>query len=152
MKNLKLIILLILVFSLGTSIWYANDKIAKCSNGIFIGKKASGTDVIEFRGIPYAQKPVGNLRWKPPVEAPESNKISLAVKYNTMPLQNDLGQDYETFPKSEDCLRLNIWTKDLKTKNKPVMVYFHGGYYGWQGTASSLYNGKYLVNEYKYHL
>ena len=39
----------------------------KCVNGTFVGKKTE--NVIAFKGIPFVgQQPVGNLRWKAPVD------------------------------------------------------------------------------------
>ena len=43
-----------------------------------------------------------------------------------------------------DCLTLNIWEnkKIVDSKEpKPVMVFFHGGAYGWGGTTDPMYNG-----------
>ena len=46
----------------------AHDKTAAavCANGTFVGERTG--DVIAYRGIPYAQQPVGKLRWKAPLE------------------------------------------------------------------------------------
>ncbi|MCQ2753801.1 MAG: carboxylesterase family protein [bacterium] len=149
MKKCIVSIVIIILVVLGLGTWYVSDKTVKCNNGIFMGKNADKTDVLAFKGIPYAQKPVGDLRWKAPLEAPKSNKPHFAFKYNTLALQNNSPYDFEEFKTSEDCLKLNIWTSDLKGKNKPVMVYFHGGAYGWEGIPYSIYDAQYLVNEYK---
>ncbi|MBP5231107.1 MAG: carboxylesterase/lipase family protein, partial [Clostridia bacterium] len=46
------------------------------------------------------------------------------------------------YPQGEDCLYLNIWTSaDRTVDGKAVMVFFHGGSYGWGGTADPLYDG-----------
>ena len=50
-------------------------------------------------------------------------------------------------PKGEDCLTLNIWTKDLNTKNKPVLFWIHGGSYSYGGTVDPLYDGKCLIED-----
>ena len=149
MKKYIVFIIAIIFITLGLGAWYISDKTVKCNNGIFIGKKADKTNVLAFKGIPYAKKPIGDLRWKAPVEAPDSNKPYFAFKYNTIALQTILADAEENFKTSEDCLRLNVWTSDLKKKNKPVMVFFHGGAYGWEGITASIYDAQYLANEYK---
>ncbi len=76
--------------------------------------------VVGWLGIPYAQPPLGNLRWKSPKD-PAARKLLLRAKSHGHPCsQRD--------PKSsEDCLYLNIWRPHTKEKNLPVFVYIHGG-------------------------
>ena len=51
-----------------------NDLAVKCINGTFIGKKTD--NVIVYKGIPFVgQQPVGNLRWKAPVEYTADNGV-----------------------------------------------------------------------------
>ena len=52
---------------------YDKKLAVSCTNGIFIGKEHKG--VIAYKGIPYAKSPVGDLRWKKPVEPEVSDKI-----------------------------------------------------------------------------
>ncbi|KAI4115542.1 MAG: hypothetical protein LQ341_007727, partial [Variospora aurantia] len=48
-------------------------------------------------------------------------------------------------PSSEDCLKLNIWTKTLsRTGKRPVFIWFHGGRFQIPGPNSPFYNGQYL--------
>lgn len=121
----------------------------KCTNGIFKGATEEDTGVITFKGIPYAKAPIGELRWKAPVEPDLSNERIDATSYGKVCLQGPSTEHVWGQPMGEDCLTLNIWTDDLNTKGKPVMVWIHGGSYGWGGTNDPTYNGQYLVNEYK---
>jgi len=127
---------------------YNEDLSVTCNNGIFVGTKKE--DVISFKGIPFAKPPIGELRWKDPVLAEDSTKVYEAYYFGKAPIQteweNELGSYY---PKSEDCLYLNVWVNSKDTsQNKPVMVFIHGGSYGWGHTSNPLYEGHNLVKKY----
>ena len=119
-----------------------------CDNGIFVGIKKD--NVLSFKGIPYAKPPVGNLRWKEPIIAENSSKVFQAYYFGKSPIQTEISSELGSYyPKSEDCLTLNIWlnTKDA-SRNKTVMVFIHGGAYAWGGTSDPLYDGHNLVNKF----
>ncbi|VDI41412.1 Hypothetical predicted protein [Mytilus galloprovincialis] len=92
-----------------------------------------GTSVNEFKGIPYAEPPVGNLRWKPPVPKSKTaqNCWTGTLKANTFGnscYQRGMVNKSITFG-SEDCLYLNVWTPNTnKNANLHVMVWIHGGF------------------------
>ncbi|MCQ2362543.1 MAG: carboxylesterase family protein, partial [Acidaminococcaceae bacterium] len=123
-----LILCSILATILTATVGYAagNDFIVKCHNGYFVGAKEKETDVIAFKGIPYAQQPVGSLRWKAPLPLPNSKNVYQAKEFGVVPLQNidptDI-KDLANAPTDENCLNGNVWTADLTTKKKPVMFY-----------------------------
>lgn len=126
-----------------------NDPVAVCENGQFEGY-TEDNGVFAFKGVPYAKAPLGEHRWKAPQPVEASDGV-FEAKTNGLPsLQSyDEGEMASHGELSEDCLYLNVWTKDLKMhKGRPVMVWFHGGSYGWGGTIDPLYEGKYLVAEY----
>merc|ERR1712106_243941 len=80
-----------------------------------------------FFGIPYAQPPVGSLRFKAPLPVRPWTKSLEAFEKGPRCIQKNeflpgVNADY-----SEDCLHLNIYTEDLKTTAKPVMIWIHGG-------------------------
>lgn len=125
---------------------YDQSLSARCENGVFVGKK-SGC-VCEFRGVPFAKPPVGELRWKAP-KAVESSEMIMQAYYNgKSPIQTEWPSEQASYYRQgEDCLYLNIWKNlDDSTSNKPVMVFFHGGAYGWGGTADPMYDGKNFVS------
>lgn len=102
----------------------------------------------EFLGIPFAQPPVGELRWHAPVPAKPWSGVREAKKFGAPCAQNVDGDwnrhDAET--SSEDCLYLNVMTPEWPVKKPlPVMFWIHGGG-NTGGTASSeLYKDGTLV-------
>ena len=116
----------------------------KCENGLMVGQITDG--VVSFKGIPFAKPPVGGLRWKAP-QAPEPSDEEIdCLEYGYTALQYEWPTEPASYePKSEDCLTLNIWEHENITSSKelkPVMVFFHGGAYGWGGTADPTYDGQ----------
>ncbi|MCR5652329.1 MAG: carboxylesterase family protein [Ruminococcus sp.] len=117
----------------------------KCSCGTFVGKRSG--DVLSFCGVPYAKPPIGELRWKRPRPIEFSDAVYEALYNGKTPVQTEIDSERASFyPQGEDCLYLNIWTNTAcADKDKTVMVFFHGGSYGWGGTADPLYNGEAFV-------
>ncbi|MBR5914757.1 MAG: carboxylesterase family protein [Selenomonadaceae bacterium] len=96
-------------------------------------------------GIPFAQPPVGKLRWRAPQPLKPSNKTFDAKKFGFASMQVvDENEGASVNPQSEDCLTLNIWTRG-EGKNKPVMVFIHGGGFQSGGSSDPLYNGSNFV-------
>lgn len=83
-----------------------------------------------FRGIPYAQPPVGGLRWKPPVAAPDWQGVRKATAFGpacVQPRNRNAGIYTNPLDRvSEDCLTLNIWAPE-GGRDLPVFVWIHGG-------------------------
>jgi acetyl esterase/lipase len=92
------------------------------------GKVRGTTDkeVFVWRGIPYAEPPIGNLRMKVPQPPAARQGILDAIKYGAscpQPENSFTGDE----PQNEDCLFLNIWSPRPDDKKRPVMVWIHGG-------------------------
>ncbi|UCE14674.1 MAG: carboxylesterase family protein, partial [Candidatus Heimdallarchaeota archaeon] len=79
-----------------------------------------------FKGIPYAEPPVGELRLNAPESKKSWNDVLVALEY--MPVAP---QPPDNFPPSHqneaDCLNLNIWTPGCDNKKRPVLFWIHGG-------------------------
>ena len=43
--------------------------------------RGSGTDVMAFKGIPYAAAPIGDLRWRPPAAAEPWTDVRVATQF-----------------------------------------------------------------------
>ncbi len=88
---------------------------------------------LQFRGIPFAEPPVGDLRWQLPRPHSSWNGIRDAAEFGpvcpqisgTME-QLGGGRRVEPDPESEDCLTLNVFTPGIDGA-RPVMVWIHGG-------------------------
>lgn len=112
-----------------------------CHNGTFVPRVKD--DIRIFSGIPFALPPIKERRWKKAQSAPNSDKIFEAYYNGKTPIQTIIASERAScYPQSEDCLYLNVWVNDAcKATNKPIMVFIHGGSYGWGGTADPLYDG-----------
>lgn len=80
----------------------------------------------QFLGIPYAQPPVGDLRWRPPQPLQPWDGVREAVSWSDQAAQNPALQRFGEGGMSEDSLYLNV-TAPKEAEGLPVMVWFHGG-------------------------
>jgi para-nitrobenzyl esterase len=102
-----------------------------------------------FKGIPYAQPPVGPLRWKPPQPLPRWPDVRDATSFGDACVQpiSPVPNIYSAaapLPMSEDCLTLNIWAP-AAARRAPVLLWIHGGSL-WTGSGrESLYDGTHLA-------
>ncbi|KAJ8920365.1 hypothetical protein NQ315_005229 [Exocentrus adspersus] len=84
-----------------------------------------GNPVYWFRSIPFAEPPVGNLRFQPPVPVRRWSGVRDVFEKRPQCLQGGEG----FVQGSEDCLYLKIYTTKLPREQKklPVMVWIYGG-------------------------
>ncbi|XP_030828046.1 cholinesterase 1-like [Strongylocentrotus purpuratus] len=105
-------------------------------SGIYIQYNESGylnvSVIIEaFLGIPFAEPPVGELRFKNPVKMGDLGTSYPADADKSVCPQAGSG-------KSEDCLYLSVHTSSERPSNAPVMIWIHGGgFTGGSGSSSS---------------
>lgn len=108
-------------------------------------------EVQVFRGLRFAQPPVGDLRFRPPVAAEPWSGTYDATRFPNRspqaPMSEILGPE-EPGELNEDCLFLNVFTPapaagSGETPSRPVMVWIHGGAYV-TGSANS-YNGSIIA-------
>jgi para-nitrobenzyl esterase len=102
-----------------------------------------------FRGIPYAQPPVGDLRWKPPVALTPWQGERAATDFGPACVQPQGGppniySPAQKMPMSEDCLTLNVWTP-AAAKKAPVLVWIHGGALVGGSSREPMYDGRHLA-------
>ena len=99
----------------------------RCINGTFVGRKTE--NVIAYKGIPFVgRQPVGDLRWKAPVDCIADDGVYEAYYNANSPFQNVFYDELPAYEQGEDCLYLDIWKADeASEEKKPVMVWIHGG-------------------------
>lgn len=90
-----------------------------------------------FKGIPYAESPIGSLRFKKPQPKKPWNGVLKCTEFSTMCVQNV--EDNIKNKISEDSLTLNIWTKSVESPKKAVVLWIHGG--GFTKGSGSQYSG-----------
>jgi len=98
-----------------------------------------------FKGIPYAQPPVKDLRFKPPKEPKPWTDVLDTKDDGSVCPQFDITANEPMG--DEDCLTLNIYTPKVDTKARAVMVYFHGGAFIMGGGASFFFGPGYLLEQ-----
>ena len=125
---------------------YDKSLAVKCVNGTFVGKLADSTMV--FRGIPYVgQQPVGELRWKAPVDVVPCDSVYQAY-YNAKSACQPEVEVSSYYYQDENCLYLNVWKSAKATEEqRPVIVWIHGGAYAYGGTVDPLYDFHNFVEE-----
>ncbi|QRV90083.1 carbohydrate esterase family 10 protein [Ceratobasidium sp. AG-Ba] len=95
--------------------WKPADVQVTASGTVYTGTQSDGQDL--FLGIPYAQPPVGDLRFRRPVAATPGPAVN-AQSFGPRCLQWFAASDA-----SEDCLTLNIWRPQGATGSLPVMIW-----------------------------
>lgn len=125
--------------------------VVQTKSGALHGSAEQG--VVSFKGIPFAQPPVGDLRLKPPLPPKSWSGIRHADSFSAGCIQHkdiSRGPWTEEYmlqgPISEDCLYLNVWAPaDFKGRSLPVYVFFHGGGFMEGAGSIDVYNGANLA-------
>src|SRR5260370_41478732 len=118
-----------LLFSLVLPLAAAIPEPVPVEQGPLSGVAGASPEVRVFRGVPFAEPPVANLRWRAPRPAPKWTGIRNASEFSAICMQrrpNPAGIGAEPRPVGEDCLYLNIYTAAKTANDKlPVMVWIH---------------------------
>ena len=120
----------------------------KTQYGVLEGLEEDG--VKKFLGVPFAQAPVGELRWKAPQPVQAWEGVREAKQFGDDPMQLDVFGDmaFRGSGRSEDCLYLNIWTTAATTADAlPVLIYFNGGGLMAGSGSEPRYDGSSIAKE-----
>lgn len=105
-----------------------SETIVETALGALRGRAEGGLRI--FLGVPFAEPPVGPLRWRPPrpLEPWEGVRDAVAFGPRAMQLPVFGDMNFRSPGMDEDCLFLNVWTPARPDPaGHPVLVYFHGG-------------------------
>ena len=120
----------------------------KTQYGVLEGIEEDG--VKKFLGVPFAQAPVGELRWKAPQPVQAWEGIREAKAFSDDPMQLNVFGDmnFRGSGRSEDCLYLNIWTTaKTAADGLPVLIYFNGGGLMAGSGSEPRYDGSSIAKE-----
>jgi para-nitrobenzyl esterase len=134
-----------LLMSTLADVW-AEDRIETAS-GIVEGTMGP-KGIRIFKGIPFAEPPVGDLRWRPPQPVRRWQGVKMVQAFAPAPIQNPGLAALMSVPTnfSEDCLYLNIWTPAKAAAERlPVMVWIYGGAFSMGATSAPIYDGTRLA-------
>ena len=146
-KSAKLFLLWIVVLFVSTS----SSAQVKISSGLVSGTSTSDGVIRIFKGIPFADPPTGDLRWKDPQPVSPWKGVRACTNFGPSPMQAtperfSMWTEEYLIPKEpigEDCLYLNVWTPAKTAKEKkPVLVWIYGGGFQSGGSAVPIYDGE----------
>lgn len=134
---------------LATGLCAGDAPVVEAPAGAVRGESLDGVDV--FRGIPYAEPPVGHMRWRAPVAAARWEGVRDATRFGPACHQppSRPGSIYappRPFTMSEDCLSLNVWTP-AGAAGAPVFVWIHGGSLTGGSGSEDMYDGARMAGE-----
>jgi para-nitrobenzyl esterase len=120
------------------------EAVVKTRYGEVRGSVVNGVNT--FKGIPYAAPPFGADRLRPPQRVAPWSDVRDVLTYGPTPPKPPMPpQILALLPEStipgEDCLTLNIWSPDLGSARRPVMVWIPGGSFEYGTAATAWYDG-----------
>lgn len=128
----------------GLLVQICSCQIVQIEDGLIQGRvmqSRSGVPFNAFLRIPFAEPPVGPLRFRSPVPKQPWNGVLDGTMFGPMCIQQFSG-----LFGSEDCLQLNVFTKNLPPTSelKPVIAFIHGG--GFEGGTALNHRPEYLMD------
>lgn len=152
MKSLLFALTFLVLAMWSAAAMSAGNPTVQTKNGPLVGYvNPQGT--YSFKGVPFAQPPVGNLRFAPPQElgtwtTPRNATQFAAGCYSHCNGNARLRDLMCTATVSEDCLYLNVYTPSINSSaNLPVIFFIHGGMFDWGSGGIPLYEGNLWTKE-----
>ncbi|XP_013117809.2 esterase B1 [Stomoxys calcitrans] len=105
-----------------------------------------GNSYYSFEGIPFAKPPLGDLRFRAPVEEDPWDDVLDCTGPASIPFQGNM--IFKKYKGSEDCLYLNVFTNDLTpAAARPVMVWIYGGGFQLGEATRDMYSPDYFMSK-----
>jgi len=155
----RLLLILLVTFSFFPNLMAKETEVLIGEHKIIgkVGYIGSNRNTINWLGIPYAEPPIGDLRWKAPRDFNGFNDdfdatvlpsrcAQVSNSYDTIIEDIDAGKIIG----SEDCLYLNVYRPsgiDYSQEKLPVMFWIHGGGNTWGYSASEFTIPKEFINK-----
>ena len=150
MKALSALLPVLALCAAATPPAVAGDRV-KISDGMLESTAPPNDGVRSFKGIPFAQPPVGDLRWREPQPVKSWKGVRNAGQFGPRCMQRTgPGADYwfRSNGMSEDCLYLNVWTPAKSAGEKlPVLVYVFGGGFQNGDGSEPRYDGENMARK-----
>lgn len=149
-----------MVAGCGTTVGTRAPELRETTYGVVRGVDDSATTgTYAWKGIPFAQPPVGALRWQPPEEPMPWTGVRDARSMGQACLQigriygpgahnrfdDSIAHTLGAPVGSEDCLTLNIWRPANAQEGLPVLLFLHGGSAISGYAADPVYDGAALA-------
>jgi para-nitrobenzyl esterase len=143
-RLLRPIFVAVAMFGGLTAAWAQTDPRVAVTGGEIQGRLLPGNGGVVFKGIPFAQPPEGELRWREPMPVKPWTGIRPTIEYGAPCAQSGNGNIAAI--SKEDCLYLNVWTAEWPPSKspKPVMLWLYGG----ANTGGSAIGGRGLEPEF----
>ncbi|XP_046736268.1 juvenile hormone esterase-like [Diprion similis] len=113
-----------------------------------VERNVDGGSYLAFKGVPYAEPPIGRLRFSDPVPSKPWSGIRDAAKYGAPCAQYDFIT--RKIIGSDDCLYLNVYVpsnEERPQQGLPVMVWIHGGGFINGSGDKFLYGPDYIIKK-----
>lgn len=106
----------------------SSKNIVETKSGRIQGLSEKGLKI--FKGIPYGEPPIGELRFRPSIPRKPWTQVLDGTKFGPItPQRVDtfFAPDSEWEQSEKDCLTLNVWTPATDDRRRPVLFWIHGG-------------------------